>query len=644
MNKASNIFSIILSVVLLGIVVYAILFSYGFGSSTPVAVQNNSSQYYIASQTHNATYHQNGKITVTETIDVRFNALKHGIVHSLPEISRVVLNNSDGTHKIDQNVRLEYSDIKCLSGHNLRVERADNFSSLYLGSEYSYANSQETYVFSYTITPDARYASYDIYYFNVLGFMTDTSVNQFTANITFEKPILDTNSQIFVGKPTSQTQIIGVWNAEKTVLNLSANNLKFGEGVTVLVNLPDGYATAPISLTQDIIVLVLILLMAALAVLLFKKKSNKTIITPVVQFTAKPEFTSADVGYIIDKKVNTEDIASLIIYWANKGFINIIEEGKKTYISCTNKKFEGKLYEKQLFFSIFDATKCDQKINVKTLGTHITEAVREAKSQIPQENADIFSTSSSLARGAIALLVGLVFTVVLMLVNYRNVNDILLWCGLGVGVVSTVAMFLLIQTADKKHTLTNRKNTLKYFACGVCLIGAFVFSIISFNTFADPLGTTFFALALVAVGGVLVTKFNVRTDKGCKELGDVLGLKRFIEVAEKSRLEMLVKETPSAFYDVLPYAYVLGVYDKWCKKFESIDVGKPEFYYGDNIDIFDVMIISHILSHTTNSFLTSVTNANLANIAESIGKNVGGFSGGGGFAGGGLGGGGTSSW
>ena len=643
MNKASNILSIILSVVFLGIVVYAILFSFSFTAlpSQP-SVQDNSSQYKISSQTYNATYHKNGTISVEETINVNFYTLKHGIKHSLVEVNNVVLKNDDGTNRINQKMRFEYSDVVCLSGHDLKTSRYDNLFVMQFGSENDWAKTQETYKFSYTISMDGRYANYDVYYFNVLGFMTDTTVANFSANITFEEQI-SPNHQIFAGELLSQNQIVGTWNTNNTTLSFSTTNLRAGQGVTVLVELPKNYAISHIDNTQDVIMLVLILLAAILAVFVFHKTSNKTLITPVVQFTAKPTFTSADVGYIIDKKVNAEDIASLIIFWANKGFINIIEEGKTTSISRTNKNFEGKLYEKQLFFSIFSG-QTNQKINIKHLGSYITEAVAVAKKDIPLENANIFSKSASFARGALVAISSIVLTLVLMFVNYQNVNDLLMWSSLFVGVGTMITLIFVIKTADKRHSLSAKKSKLKTVLLCCVFLGVFAFCLISFNAFSDPFATTFLAFMLVVLTAFLVFKFNVRTNDGCRELGDIIGLKNFIEVAEKNRLEMLVKDNPQMFYDVLPYAYVLGIYDEWCKKFESIDVGVPAFYQGPSPDLFDVIVFSHILNLAVNNFLSSITTANLANMAETIGKNVGGFSGGGGFAGGGAGGGGTSSW
>lgn len=43
----------------------------------------------------------------------------------------------------------------------------------------------------------------------------------------------------------------------------------------------------------------------------------------------------------------------------------------------------------------------------------------------------------------------------------------------------------------------------------------------------------------------------------------------FLETAEKEKLEQLVFEDPKYFYNILPYAYVLGVSDKWIKSLKA---------------------------------------------------------------------------
>ncbi len=110
-------------------------------------------------------------------------------------------------------------------------------------------------------------------------------------------------------------------------------------------------------------------------------------------------------------------------------------------------------------------------------------------------------------------------------------------------------------------------------------------------------------------------------------MSQLLGLKRFIEVAEKKRLESLVEENPNYFYDVLPYAYILGVSDKWIKKLESLIPIKSELYHHNNFNKFANDMYSATIPTTKNG-----------GVSESS------SSGGGGFSGGGHGGGGGRSW
>ena len=67
------------------------------------------------------------------------------------------------------------------------------------------------------------------------------------------------------------------------------------------------------------------------------------------------------------------------------------------------------------------------------------------------------------------------------------------------------------------------------------------------------------------------------------------GFKNYIELAEKNQIEMLVEQNPNYFYDILPYAYVLGVSKKWIEKFEKIpvptnDMGNFDYYNIDSLD------------------------------------------------------------
>ena len=135
---------------------------------------------------------------------------------------------------------------------------------------------------------------------------------------------------------------------------------------------------------------------------------------------------------------------------------------------------------------------------------------------------------------------------------------------------------------------------------------------------------------------VISGKFNYRTEFGNKIYGRIIGFKKFLETAEKDQLEHLVMENPAYFYDILPYTYVLGVSDKWIKKFESIAIEPADWY--ESSATFNII--------TFNSCLTSAMRTARMSYSSSSGGSSfsGGGSSGGGSSGGGSGGGGGGSW
>ena len=138
---------------------------------------------------------------------------------------------------------------------------------------------------------------------------------------------------------------------------------------------------------------------------------------------------------------------------------------------------------------------------------------------------------------------------------------------------------------------------------------------------------SYITCAILVFFSAFLTK---RTPYGTEILGRIRGFKRFLETAEKERLEMLVEENPDYFYEILPYTYVLNVSDKWVKNFKSIACEPPSWYTNDNDSYFDIIAFQHIMNSTIASASNSMTSS-----PESASSSGGGFSGGGSGGGGG---------
>ena len=157
----------------------------------------------------------------------------------------------------------------------------------------------------------------------------------------------------------------------------------------------------------------------------------------------------------------------------------------------------------------------------------------------------------------------------------------------------------------------------------------------------EPIYLIAYIVGLICIFGMMLCfRFLAqRTAYGNEILGKIKGFKNFLETAEKDRLEALVNENPTYFYDILPYTYVLGVSDTWIKKFETINLKAPTWY--DSSTSFDMITFSSFMNNTMISAQSAMSSSSSS--SSSSGGSSDGSSGGG-SSGGGSGGGGGSSW
>lgn len=121
------------------------------------------------------------------------------------------------------------------------------------------------------------------------------------------------------------------------------------------------------------------------------------------------------------------------------------------------------------------------------------------------------------------------------------------------------------------------------------------------------------------------------TEEGLRIKEDIEGFKMFINTAKDDDFE---DKTPEMFDKYFPYAYVLGLENKWASKFENVLKSSeytptwcsPYMYHNG---VFDAVVFTHAFSSSFSSGMSSAATAP---------SSSGGSGGGGGFSGGGGGG------
>ncbi|HET6565453.1 MAG TPA: DUF2207 domain-containing protein [Xanthomonadales bacterium] len=160
---------------------------------------------------------------------------------------------------------------------------------------------------------------------------------------------------------------------------------------------------------------------------------------------------------------------------------------------------------------------------------------------------------------------------------------------------------------------------------------------------SGPAAWVIFVALSALMLGLFAWLMRAPTPAGRRIMDHIEGFRMYLNTAEQDRLDRMQspKLTPEVFEAFLPYAYALGVQNKWCQRFERElpeelrEQGyNPGWYSGQ----FHGM---HALNHLGSDFGSSMSSA-ISSASTAPGSSSG--SGGGGFSGGGGGGGGGGGW
>ena len=344
-----------------------------------------------------------------------------------------------------------------------------------------------------------------------------------------------------------------------------------GIGIFIIIFIFVGLSVIPLqnwtNLNSNFIMFILFSVICGIyliGLVVFIILNRKKKIIEVVEFSAPDEMTPADAGYVIDKNIDDRDISSLLIFWAEKKYIEIIQNEDKSINLKKLKEVDDKMktYETTMFNTIF-AQKSE--VNLKALPTILKPIVPTIKKQIKDENnkkyfnAKIESTSSWLTLGITCLLVFLSYF-------FGSGGTFSIICGVIIFAISTI----FSNISNKVYIQKKLKSIIIYIAGIVLfLIFALLNLIYSF--------TNLYILALISINSflclltyVLCPFLEYRTKEGRLVVGRLVGLKRYLEITEKEKIEMLIKENPKHFYDIIPYAYVLNVSNEWIENFNFV--------------------------------------------------------------------------
>ena len=539
-------------------------------------------------------------LIVTERLEVLFSEPRHGIYRSIP------MRYTD-PRGFQYGMGFELIGVTTEDGRRYaaRVSRKGAYVSIRIGSPSSMVNGRVVYQVQYRVTDALRhFAEHDELYWNATGTEWQAGINRASATVHLPGPVEDENLQLagYTGRFGSIEKAVNIQRLDSdTVLFTGTRPFQPQEGLTVAAGWPHGLVKfpGPVAKTAKFFSYNLALLAPFLAGgWLFRQyrtrgKDPEGPGSVVVRYEPPKDLSPAEIGTIVDEKVDFRDITATVIDLAVRGHLKIEVETKEQLfglLSSEETVFHrlrggGNLlpYEETILNGIFFGGK--DRVEASDLANQFYKT-------IPKVNKALYTRLTELGHFA---------------GNPSQVRTRYVLGGLGTG----LAVFGLGALWAAKGG-----GIMPY-----SMIASAVAGITTFVLFAS------FAPAMPK-----------RTRKGVEARSWALGFEEFAGRVESENLEMDRKR--NVFESLLPYAMALGVAEKWAKQFEGIYTtgGSPGWYVGSG---------SPHTGFSTAAFQSSLQSSMTAaarSMQSSPRSSGGSGSGGGGFSGGGGGGGGGGSW
>jgi uncharacterized membrane protein YgcG len=559
-------------------------------------------------------------VRVTETIEYDFGTKeRHGIYRIIP------LTNGVGTFD-----RLDIKDINVVDEngeeYQFSVNTPDNLPGkktlkIKVGDPDNTITGQHTYIISYTAYNLLGYFDDRTeVYWNVTGNDWEVPILFAEAHIVLpkniDKPYLKTTSycgDFGSSKSCGENTISYEYNDSSTQINFISTNeidnnpLYLGQGMTVAVGFPNGLVYTPSTMDKVArffksywpflfpFLITFFWFRKSIAYFIRRRSfyRNNTII---------PEYDPGDMdpleaAGILDGGIENKHLSAQIIYLATQGYL-VIKNVDDEYVFEGTKKNADKLpgYTKSLLEGIVDKNESELTNDFySTVTSIILKTMSSLRDRGYTDMSKIsFGRPPSRMRGFPAIF---------------------------------LSLFLALNPGVFIWLLIGRPAGIVF--SGSCILIGLVHFIVKISR-------------------------NRLTDKGLEAERVLLGLKRYISVAEEERIKFhnAPEKNPELFEKLLPYAMIFGLEKKWAKEFENIYTSAPGWYPSFSGQVFSTALLVSSLKDFSASTTSSLFSSSLSYSYGGGGSSGSSFgssgsssgSSGGGSSGGGGGGGGGGSW
>ncbi len=525
------------------------------------------------------------EITITEKIHYYFPVSKHGIYREIPTSYKVKGGFQRPTILIVKDLKYypesNPGNIKDSYTRSTELGR----TKLKIGEKKEYISGKYVFEITYSLTHATNFFdTHDELYLNITGNEWGIPIDKVMA--TIELPGEITKYVCYTGKSGSTDQnctITKTPSETENKISFEAKDLSAYEGLTTVIAMPKGTLkdTRNEQKIQFILANIGVLLPIPVIIILFllvKKRNSNKKLTIIPHYNPPKDLYPTLASAVLQNPNISKAIAGEIIQLAILGYITIEQTSKKKYLLHKTGKDESGLESTRstLLNGLFGDK---DEVDISKLPTSFSNTINQMNASLGSEqlNHDFLNKKN------------------------QTFKEILLGTSIVLGIGCFFVLNLVLQYA---------------------LLGWFVGVVIS------------------AVAMAISSRFvDIRTELGNQRYYELLGLKMYINTAEKHRIEFHndPKKFSGVFEKLLPYAIIFGLEKKWAEEFSDI-YKQPNWYTGD-FDSFDAYKLTRSVSNINHGIGKVATRSYSSSHGGSGGS---GFSGG--SSGGGFGGGGGGSW
>ncbi|MGN1398863.1 MAG: DUF2207 domain-containing protein [Erysipelotrichaceae bacterium] len=510
--------------------------------------------YTVNQHDYQAVVNEDGTIDIVETVIVTFNQKKHGIIINLPTTYQKNWQINGETYF--RQYYFPITNVKVLSNQTSQLQYLDNGVQIVFGSEDSYANQQEIYLYSYTmVTRDLDLNGLQMVFLNIItsGWSSTTESCSFT--IQFPKDFSD--EAIRVAYPVSAGNGLELLREGNTLIGYYNGIIRENEGITLQVVLGTDYFAF-----EDFNALALKICLAAFCFVLFglfvyllKGKDKK--ITADGKLDLNTDLDSSLAGLLIDEEMNEKDLISLILYWGNKGYLKIVDLADEVQLVKLKSLNENSYrYQKILFKTLFekgDEVKLSQIKN--KLAQTVTKLIEDTNKAYAKSKRKLSDNSSVIIQSIMIFINFLISGIFVSFIYYRycyllkNTLIILL-----IEFVGLTTICYLSCTVYRKRLLFSKVKQLVCYA-GLALLllanAVFVWYVLRPVKLQMVYEVIIFGLQLLSI--IITMAMRRRNKAYYQHYQTIINIKQAITTGEFD------KKDSELYFALLPYSYAFGL-------------------------------------------------------------------------------------